>query len=219
MMTLEYFSQKYPKARIHAPRNRVSGVGWWWYFTFWDKTLRQKSDQCLLHVITKERRRREKADIDPRQLELFSMHGNNKQSVRRFFQILNGRVCDFTLSLDANFTIIASKTVISQSLFLNSRKGKLQIRQALTNSRGNAILTLDTTIVLDQLILDRSIVIRKYLLRSEQGRYPAWNAGAADSLNKLVQILKDNSRRFESTVALLRMLELQDAYNDDPNST
>jgi peptidoglycan-associated lipoprotein len=113
------------------------------------------------------------------------------------------------LSPDADFMIIASKTGYFSKSVPYTTKGKTPDPATLIQEVTN--ITLDTTIVLDQLILDRSIVLENiyYDLNKADIR-----PDAATELDKLVQILKDNpSIRIElSSHADARAT---DAYNDD----
>jgi outer membrane protein OmpA-like peptidoglycan-associated protein len=199
------FFTEYPKAGYIAS-NREGGVGDDDIYFFEDKTPKPKIVNVLLNVITKERVAGEVDKIlDKARVVLYD--GNNKQAGGDFSNT-NGRV-RFTLSPDANFTIIASKSGYFSKSVPYTTKGKTPdpatLMQEITN------ITLDTTVVLDQLILDRSIVLENiyYDLNKADIR-----TDAAAELNKLVQILKDNPAiRIElSSHADARAT---DAYNDD----
>jgi outer membrane protein OmpA-like peptidoglycan-associated protein len=199
------FFTEYPKAG-YISSNREGGVGDDDIYFFEDKTPKPKIVNVLLNVITKERVAGE-ADKILYQARVVLYDGNNKQSGGDFSNT-NGRV-RFTLSPDANFTIIASKTGYFSKSVPYSTKGKTPDPATLIQEVTN--ITLDTTIVLDQLILDRSIVLENiyYDLNKADIR-----PDAAAELNKLVQILKDNPAiRIElSSHADARAT---DAYNDD----
>jgi peptidoglycan-associated lipoprotein len=199
------FFTEYPKAG-YISSNREGGVGDDDIYFFEDKTPKPKIVNVLLNVITKERIAGE-ADKILNQARVVLYDGNNKQSGGDFSNT-NGRV-RFTLTPDADFTLIASKAGYFSKSIPYSTKGKTPDPASLIQEVTN--ITLDTMIVLDQLVLDRSIVLENiyYDLNKADIR-----PDAAVELNKLATILKDNpSIRIElSSHADARAT---DAYNDD----
>jgi peptidoglycan-associated lipoprotein len=102
------------------------------------------------------------------------------------FSNSNGRV-RFTLEPNADFTIIASKTGYFSKSIPYTTVGKTPNPEDLIQEVTN--ITLDTTIVLDQLILEKSIVLENIYYDLDKADI---RPDAAVELDKLVQILKDN---------------------------
>ncbi|MDR7131210.1 outer membrane protein OmpA-like peptidoglycan-associated protein [Algoriphagus sp. 4150] len=177
------FFTEYPKAGFISS-NREGGVGDDDIYFFEDKTPKPKIINVLLNVFTKQRIAGED-DAVLEQARVVLYDGNNKQTGGDFSNT-NGRV-RFTLTPDADFTIIASKNGYFSKSVPYTTKGKTPDISTLVQDVTN--ITLDTTIVLDQLVLDRSIVLENIYYDLDKAEI---RADAAVELDKLVQILKDN---------------------------
>ena len=196
---------EYPKQGFISS-NREGGVGNDDIYYFEDKTPKPKIVNVLLNVFTKQRVAGE-PDAVLEQARVVLYDAQNKQMDGNFSNS-TGRV-RFTLAPDENYTIIASKSGYFSKSVPYTTDGKTPDPATLIQEVTN--VTLDTTIVLDQLILDKSIVLENiyYDLDKDDIR-----PDAAIELDKLVQILKDNPTiRIElSSHADARAT---DAYNDD----
>jgi len=177
------FFTEYPKAGFMSS-NRDGGVGDDDIYSFEDKTPKPKIINVLLNVFTKQRVAGQ-ADSVLEQARVVLYNGNNKQSGGDFSN-KTGRV-RFTLEPNADFTIIASKTGYFSKSVPYTTIGKTPELSTLIQDVTN--ITLDTTIVLDQLVLDRSVVLENIYYDLDKAEI---RADAAVELNKLVQILKDN---------------------------
>ncbi|WP_192348074.1 OmpA family protein [Algoriphagus sp. Y33] len=177
------FFTEYPKSGFISS-NREGGVGDDDIYFFEDKTPKPKIINVLLNVFTKQRVAGED-DAVLEQARVVLYDGNNKQAGGDFSNT-NGRV-RFTLTPDADFTIIASKNGYFSKSIPYTTRGKTPDISTLVQDVTN--ITLDTTIVLDQLVLDRSIVLENIYYDLDKAEI---RADAAFELDKLVQILKDN---------------------------
>lgn len=177
------FFTQYPKAGFISS-NRDGGVGDDDIYFFEDKTPKPKIINVLLNVYTKQRVAGED-DAVLEQARVVLYDSLNKQSGGDFSNT-NGRV-RFTLTPDADFTIIASKSGYFSKSIPYTTTGKTPDISTLVQDVTN--ITLDTTIVLDQLVLDRSIVLENIYYDLDKADI---RPDAALELNKLVQILKDN---------------------------
>lgn len=177
------FFTEYPKAGFISS-NRDGGVGDDDIYFFEDKTPKPKIINVLLNVFTKQR----VAGADDAVLEQARvvLYDENSKQAGGDFSNTTGRV-RFTLTPDADFTIIASKSGYFSKSIPYTTKGKTPDISTLIQDVTN--ITLDTTIVLDQLVLDRSIVLENIYYDLDKAEI---RADAAVELNKLVQILKDN---------------------------
>ncbi|PZX59665.1 WD40 repeat protein [Algoriphagus ratkowskyi] len=177
------FFTVYPKAGFISS-NREGGVGDDDIYFFEDKTPKPKIINVLLNVYAKQRvAGGEDAVLEQARVVLYD--SLSKQAGGDFSNT-NGRV-RFTLTPDADFTIIASKSGYFSKSIPYSTKGKTPDISTLIQDVTN--ITLDTTIVLDQLVLDRSIVLENIYYDLDKADI---RVDAAVELNKLVQILKDN---------------------------
>lgn len=177
------FFTEYPKAGFISS-NREGGVGDDDIYFFEDKTPKPKIINVLLNVHTKQRvAGKDDAVLEQARVVLYD--SLNKQAGGDFSNS-NGRV-RFTLSPEADFTIIASKTGYFSKSVPYTTKGKTPDPTTLVQEVTN--ITLDTTIVLDQLVLDRSIVLENIYYDLDKAEI---RPDAAVELDKLVQILKDN---------------------------
>ena len=177
------FFTEYPKAGFISS-NREGGVGDDDIYYFEDKTPKPKIVNVLLNVYTKQRVAGE-PDAVLEQARVVLYDSLSKQAGGDFSNT-NGRV-RFTLTPNADFTIIASKTGYFSKSIPYSTVGKTPDPATLVQEVTN--ITLDTTIVLDQLVLDRSIVLENIYYDLDKADI---RPDAAVELDKLVQILKDN---------------------------
>ncbi len=177
------FFTEYPKAG-YMSSNRDGGEGDDDIYFFEDKTPKPKIVNVLLNVTTKERIAGQ-PDKVLEQARVVLYDGNNKQSSGDFSNT-NGRV-RFTLEPNANFTIIASKNGYFSKSVPYTTRGKTPDPATLIQEVTN--ITLDTTIVLDQLILDKSIVLENIYYDLDKAEI---RPDAAVELDKLIAVLKDN---------------------------
>ncbi len=177
------FFTDYPSAGFISS-NREGGVGNDDIYYFEDKTPKPKIVNVLLNVTTKERVAGEE-DAVLEQTRVVLYDDENKQAGGDFSNT-SGRV-RFTLEPNADFTIIASKTGYFSKSIAYSTIGKTPDPETLVQDVTN--ITLDTTIVLDQLVLDRSIVLENIYYDLDKAEI---RPDAAVELDKLVQVLKDN---------------------------
>lgn len=177
------FFTEYPKAG-YMSSNREGGEGDDDIYFFEDKTPKPKIVNVLLNVTTKERIAGQPDKI-LEQARVVLYDGNNKNSGGDFSNT-NGRV-RFTLEPNANFTIIASKNGYFSKSVPYTTRGKTPDPATLIQEITN--ITLDTTIVLDQLILDKSIVLENIYYDLDKADI---RPDAAVELDKLIAVLKDN---------------------------
>lgn len=177
------FFTEYPKTGFISS-NREGGVGDDDIYFFEDKTPKPKIVNVLLNVYTKQRVAGE-PDAVLEQARVVLYDSANKQAGGDFSNT-NGRV-RFTLEPNADFTIIASKSGYFSKSIPYSTVGKTPRPEDLVQEVTN--ITLDTTIVLDQLILEKSIVLENIYYDLDKADI---RQDAAKELDKLVQILKDN---------------------------
>lgn len=177
------FFTEYPKAGFISS-NREGGVGDDDIYFFEDKTPKPKIVNVLLNVFTKE----EKADgsiADLPQTRVVLYGSDNKQQGGDFSNA-NGRV-RFTMAPESDYTIIASKGGYFSKSIPYTTKGKTPDPATLIQDVTN--VSLDTTIVLDQLILEKSIVLDNIYYDLDKAEI---RPDAAIELDKLVKILADN---------------------------
>lgn len=177
------FFTEYPKAGFISS-NREGGVGDDDIYFFEDKTPKPKIVNVLLNVFTKE----EKADgseaVLP-QTRVVLYGADNKQQGGDFSNA-QGRV-RFTMAPDQDYTIIASKGGYFSKSIPYTTKGKTPVPATLVQDVTN--VSLDTTIILDQLILEKAIVLDNIYYDLDKADI---RPDAALELDKLVKILKDN---------------------------
>ena len=177
------FFTDYPKAGFISS-NRDGGVGDDDIYFFEDKTPKPKIINVLLNVYTKQRIAGEE-DAVLEQARVVLYDSLSKQAGGDMSNT-NGRV-RFTLTPNSDFTIIASKSGYFSKSIPYTTMGKTPDISTLVQDVTN--ITLDTTIVLDQLVLDRSIVLENIYYDLDKADI---RPDAALELDKLVQILKDN---------------------------
>ena len=177
------FFTEYPKAGFLSS-NREGGVGDDDIYYFEDKTPKPKIVNVLLNVFTKEL----KADGTPGVLPQARvvLYGSDGKQQGGDFTNTNGRV-RFTMSTDSDYTIIASKSGYFSKSIPYTTKGKTPDPATLVQEVTN--ISLDTTLVLDQLILDKSIVLDNIYYDLDKAEI---RPDAAVELDKLVKILLDN---------------------------
>ena len=177
------FFADYPKTGFISS-NREGGKGDDDIYFFEDKTPKPKVVNVLLNVYTKEVKADGKESILPQARVL--LYGGDKKPLGGDVANAQGRV-RFTLSPESEYNIIASKNGYFSKSFPYTTKGKTPEPATLIQEVTN--ITLDTTIILDQLILEKAIVLENiyYDLAKSDIR-----PDAALELDKLVKILKDN---------------------------
>ncbi len=198
-----YFT-KYPKEGFISS-DREGGEGGDDIYYFEDKTPTPKIVNVFLNVITKEKQDDGTEKVLPQTRVV--LYDETNKNVGGDFSNQNGRV-RFTLGPDQEFNLIASKTgYFTKSLAYNTA-GKTPPLEELIQDVTN--ITLDTVIVLDPLILERSIVLDNIYYDLDRAEI---RPDAADELDKLVQILKDNPTiRIE--LSSHTDARATDAYND-----
>jgi outer membrane protein OmpA-like peptidoglycan-associated protein len=174
---------EYPKAGFISS-NREGGKGDDDIYFFEDKTPKPKVVNVLLNVYTKEVKADGKESILPQARVL--LYGEDKKPLGGDVANAQGRV-RFTLSPESEYNIIASKNGYFSKSFPYTTKGKTPDPATLIQEVTN--IALDTTIILDQLILEKVTVLENiyYDLAKSDIR-----PDAALELDKLVKILKDN---------------------------
>lgn len=177
------FFTEYPKAGFISS-NRAGGKGDDDIYFFEDKTPKPKIVNVLLNVYTKEIKSDGKEAVLPQTRVV--LYGGDKRQLGGDVSNAQGRV-RFTLSPESEYSIIASRSGYFSKSFPYTTKGKTPDPASLIQEVTN--ITLDTTIVLDQLILEKSIVLDNiyYDLNKSSIR-----SDATPELDKLVKILKDN---------------------------
>jgi len=177
------FFTEYPKAGFISS-NREGGKGDDDIYFFEDKTPKPKVVNVLLNVYTKTTKESGEAVVLPQTRVV--LYGGDKKQLGGDLSNAQGRV-RFTLSPESEYSIIASRSGYFSKSFPYTTKGKTPDPATLIQEVTN--INLDTTIVLDQLILEKAIVLENiyYDLAKADIR-----PDAALELDKLVKILKDN---------------------------
>jgi len=177
------FFTSFPKEGF-LTSNREGGVGDDDIYYFEDRTPKPKVVNVFLNVTTKERRDDGSEVILP-QTRVTLYDGNNKMAGG---DNTNTRgQTRFRLAPDEEFSIIASKSGYFTQSITYSTVGKTPDPATLIQDVTN--VTLDTTIVLEQLILDKAIVLEDIYYDFDRAEI---RPDAAEKLNALVKILKDN---------------------------
>lgn len=177
------FFTEYPKAGYLAS-NREGGVGNDDIYFFEDKTPKPKIVNVLLNVFAKELK--EDGSEAALQQARVVLYGSDGKQQGGDFSNTNGRV-RFTMSTDSDYTIIASKNGYFSRSIPYTTKGKTPDPATLIQEVTN--ISLDTTLILDQLILDKSIVLDNIYYDLDKADI---RPDAAIELDKLVKILTDN---------------------------
>ncbi len=179
------FFTSYPKEGFISS-NRAGGKGDDDIYFFEDKTPKEKIINVFLNVTTKEKKVDGTEAILP-QVRVV-LYDSLKQNAGGDFSNPNGRL-RFTLSPNHTYSIIASKNGYFTKSITYSTTGKTPPLESLIQDVTN--ITLDTVLVLDPLILEKSIVLDNiyYDLNSAEIR-----PDAAAELDKLVKLLQDNPK-------------------------
>ena len=177
------FFTDYPKAGFISS-NREGGKGDDDLYFFEDKTPKPKILNVLLNVYTKEIKTDGKEAILPQTRVV--LYGGDKRPLGGDMVNAQGRV-RFTLSPESEYSLIASRNGYFSKSFTYSTKGKTPDPATLIQDVTN--ISLDTTVFLDQLVLEKVTVLENiyYDLAKSDIR-----PDAALELDKLVKILKDN---------------------------
>jgi peptidoglycan-associated lipoprotein len=198
------FFTKYPTEGFLSS-NREGGLGDDDIYYFEDKTPKPKIVNVLLNVTTKELNEDGSEKILPQTRVV--LYDNTNKNIGGDFSNQNGRL-RFTLTPDQNFSIISSKSGYFTKSITYSTIGKTPRVEDLIQDVTN--ISLDTTIVLEPLILERSIVLDNIYYDLDKADI---RPDAAIELNKLVKILKDNpSIRIE--LSSHTDARASDSYND-----
>ncbi|PRY89559.1 OmpA family protein [Mongoliibacter ruber] len=195
---------KYPTEGFLSS-NRAGGEGDDDIYYFEDKTPKPKIVNVLLNVTTKEKKDDGSEETLPQTRVV--LYDQSNKNIGGDFSNQSGRL-RFTLTPNQTFSLIASKTGYFTKTVNYSTVGKTPNPEDLIQDVTNIVL--DTTIVLDPLILERSIVLDNIYYDLDKADI---RPDAAQELDKLVQILKDNpSIRIE--LSSHTDARATDAYND-----
>lgn len=164
--------------------NREGGVGDDDIYYFQDQTPKPKIVNVFLHVTTKERKDDGSEDILPQ--TRVALYDETNKSIDGDFTNPKGQV-RFKLEADKDFSIIASKNGYFTQSINYTTKGKTLAPETLVQDITN--INLDTTIVLEQLVLEKAIVLENIYYDLDKADI---RPDAAEELDKLVKILKDN---------------------------
>lgn len=198
------FFTKYPTVGFLSS-NREGGLGDDDIYFFEDKTPKPKIVNVLLNVTTKELNEDGSEKILPQTRVV--LYDNTNKNIGGDFSNQSGRL-RFTLTPDQNFSIIASKSGYFTKSITYSTIGKTPRVEDLIQDVTN--ISLDTSIVLEPLILERSIVLDNIYYDLDKADI---RPDAAIELDKLVKILKDNpSIRIE--LSSHTDARASDSYND-----
>jgi outer membrane protein OmpA-like peptidoglycan-associated protein len=199
------FFTNYPKEGF-ITSNREGGKGDDDIYFFQDFTPKPKVVNVFLNVVTKGKTEDEKEEILPQ--TRVALYDENNQTIDGNFSNQNGRL-RFQLQPDQTFTMIASKNGYFTKSIPYSTKGKTPSPEELIQDVTN--VNLDTTIVLERLILEKAIVLENIYYDLDKADI---RPDAAEELDKLVKILKDNpSIRIE--LSSHTDARASDAYNDN----
>ena len=177
------FFTDYPKEGF-ITSNREGGVGDDDIYYFQDQTPKPKIVNVFLHVTTKERKEDGGEEILPQ--TRVALYDETYKSIDGDFTNPKGQV-RFKLEVDKEFSIIASKNGYFTQSINYTTKGKTPAPETLVQDITN--VTLDTTIVLEQLVLEKAIVLENIYYDLDKADI---RPDAAEELDKLVKILKDN---------------------------
>jgi peptidoglycan-associated lipoprotein len=198
------FFTKYPTVGFLSS-NREGGMGDDDIYYFEDKTPKPKIVNVLLNVTTKELNEDGTEKILPQTRVV--LYDNTNKNIGGDFSNQSGRL-RFTLTPDQNFSIIASKSGYFTKSITYSTIGKTPRLEDLIQDVTN--ISLDTTIVLEPLILERSIVLDNIYYDLDKADI---RPDAAIELNKLVKILKDNPS-IKIELSSHTDARASDSYND-----
>lgn len=179
------FFTNYPKEGF-ITSNREGGVGDDDIYYFQDQTPKPKIVNVFLNVTTKERKEDGSEAILPQ--TRVALYDAANKSIDGDFTNPKGQV-RFKLEVDKDFSIIASKNGYFTQSITYSTKGKTPAPETLVQDVTN--ITLDTAIVLEQLVLEKAIVLENIYYDLDKADI---RPDAAAELDKLVKILKDNPK-------------------------
>ena len=199
------FFTDYPKEGF-ITSNREGGVGDDDIYYFQDQTPKPKIVNVFLHVTTKERKEDGGEEILPQ--TRVALYDETNKSIDGDFTNPKGQV-RFKLEVDKEFSIIASKNGYFTQSINYTTKGKTPAPETLVQDITN--VTLDTTIVLEQLVLEKAIVLENIYYDLDKADI---RPDAAEELDKLVKILKDNPN-IKIELSSHTDDRASDAYNQD----
>ncbi|MEX2567087.1 MAG: OmpA family protein [Cyclobacteriaceae bacterium] len=177
------FFTDYPKEGF-ITSNREGGKGDDDIYFFKDFTPKPKVVNVFLNVLTKEKTVEGEEKILPQTRVV--LYDAENQTIDGNFSSQNGRL-RFQLQPDDNFTMIASKNGYFTKSISYSTVGKTPSPDELIQDVTN--VNLDTTIILEQLVLERAIVLENIYYDLDKAEI---RPDAAIELDKLVKILEDN---------------------------
>ncbi|AEL25862.1 OmpA family protein [Cyclobacterium marinum] len=199
------FFTKYPEEGF-ITSNREGGKGDDDIYFFKDMTPAPKVVNVMLNVVTKTIAENGSEEILP-QVRVM-LYDDKNETLDGDLSSQSGRL-RFSLEPNENYSIIASKTGYFAKSIPYTTVGKTPAEEDLIQDVTN--ITLDTTIILDQLILERAIVLENIYYDLDKADI---RPDAAIELDKLVKILKDNPGiRIE--LSSHTDARATDAYNDD----
>ncbi len=198
------FFTNYPKEGF-ITSNREGGKGDDDIYFFQDFTPKPKVINVLLNVTTLGKT--DGGDEEVLRDTRVVLYDQNNQTIDGNFSNQNGRL-RFQLQPDQKFSMIASKNGYFAKSIPYSTFGKTPALEELIQDVTN--VTLDTTIVLERLVLERAVVLENIYYDLDKSDI---RSDAALELNKLVQILKDNPQiRIE--LSSHTDARASDTYND-----
>ncbi|WP_143962676.1 OmpA family protein [Litoribacter populi] len=177
------FFTNYPKEGF-ITSDREGGVGDDDIYYFKDMTPKPKVVNFMLNLTTKEQKDDGSQEILPQ--TRVTMYDENSKLVGGDNTNQQGRV-RFRLSPEQDYSIIASKNGYFTKSITFTTKGKTPDQSELIQDVTN--ITLDTTVVLEQLVLEKAIVLENIYYDFDRAEI---RPDAAQELDKLVKILKDN---------------------------
>ena len=177
------FFTNYPKEGF-ITSNREGGVGDDDIYYFQDQTPKPKIVNVFLNVTTKERKDDGAEEILPQ--TRVALYDETNKSIDGDFSNPKGQV-RFKLEVDKDFSIIASKNGYFTQSITYTTKGKTPAPETLVQDITN--VNLDTAILLEQLVLEKAIVLENIYYDLDKAEI---RPDAAEELDKLVKILKDN---------------------------
>jgi len=177
------FFTNYPKEGFISS-NREGGSGDDDIYYFEDKTPKPKIVNVFLNVKTLQRTPEGDEIVLPS--TRVALYDSTKQTVGGDFSNQQGRL-RFQLQPNAEFTMIASKNGYFTKSIAYSTIGKTPSQEELIQDVTN--VTLDTTIVLEKLELEKAIVLENIYYDLDKANI---RPDAALELDKLVKILQDN---------------------------
>ncbi|AWW30427.1 hypothetical protein DN752_10000 [Echinicola strongylocentroti] len=176
------FFTNFPKEGF-LTSNREGGVGDDDIYYFQDNTPKPKVVNVFLNVNTLQKTAQGETVLPSARVALYD---STKQTVGGDFSNEQGRL-RFKLEPNADFTLIASKNGYFTKSIPYSTVGKTPAQEDLIQDVTN--VTLDTTIVLDKLELEKAIVLENIYYDLDKADI---RPDAAVELDKLVKILQDN---------------------------